>query len=185
MRKLSAKELMLFNCGSTVFNSSNSSLKFELWRRLLRVPWTARVKPIDPKGNQSWIFIERTDAETEVPKLWPPDGKNWLIRKDTDGGKDWRQVEKETAEDEMVVWHHWLDGHEFEQVLEVGDGQGSLACCSPWGCRIRHDWATELNWRKQKQTHTHREQTCGCQGGSGKGKRWTGTLALVEKHYCI
>ena len=82
---------------------------FELWcwRRLLRVPWTARSKPVNPKGNQSWIFIGRTDAE--APILWPPDAKCWLIWKDPDAGKDWRQEEKGTTEDEMVGWHHWLD----------------------------------------------------------------------------
>ena len=97
-----------------------------------------------PKGNQSWIFIGRTDAET--PILWPPDAKNWLIGKDPDAGKDWRR-EKGTTEDEMVGWHHWLDGYEFEQALGVGDGQGSLVCCSPWGRDwVGHDWVTELNW---------------------------------------
>ena len=87
--------------------------------------------PVHPKGNQSWIFIGRTDAEAETPVLWPPDVKNWLICKDPDAGKDWRQ-EKRT-EDEMVGWHHRLDAHEFEQAPGVGDGQGSLACRSPWG----------------------------------------------------
>ena len=84
------------------------------------------------KGNQSWIFIGRTDAEAETPILWPPDPKNWLIGKDTDAGKNWRQEEKGTAENEMVGWHHWLNGHEFEKALGVGNGQGSLVCCSPW-----------------------------------------------------
>ena len=72
------------------------------------------IKPVNPKGNQSWIFIGRTDAEAEAPILWPPDTKGWLIGKDPDAGKDWRQEEKGTTEDEMVGWHHWLDGHEFE-----------------------------------------------------------------------
>ena len=97
------------------------------------------IKPVNPKGNQPWIFIGRTDAEAEPPILWPKDVKNWLIGKDPDAGKDWRQEEKGTTEDEMVGWHHWLDGHEFEQSPGVGEGQGSLAC------RIRHDWETELN----------------------------------------
>ena len=112
---------------------------FELWcwRRLLRVPWTARrsIQPVHPKGNQSWIFIGRTDAEAETPILWPPDAKNWLIGKDPDTGKDWRQEEKGTTEDEMVEWHHQLDGHEFEQAVGIGDGQGNLVCSSPWGCK--------------------------------------------------
>ena len=90
-------------------------------------------KPVNLKGNQLWIFTRRTDAET--PILWPPDAKNWLIGKDPDAGKDWRQEEKGTTENEMVGWHHRLDGHEFEQAPGVGDGQRSLACCSPWGCR--------------------------------------------------
>ena len=97
---------------------------FELWcwRRLLRVPWTARRnKPVHPKGNQSWIFTGRTDAEAGTPILWPPDVK------------DWRWKKKGTTEDEMVGWHHQLNGCEFEEALGVGDGQGSLACCSLWG----------------------------------------------------
>ena len=81
------------------------------------------------------MFIGRTDAEAEAPILWPPDAKNWLIRKDPDAGKDWRQEEKGPTEDEMVGWHHWLDGHELEQAPGVGDGQGGLACCSSWGCK--------------------------------------------------
>ena len=89
---------------------------FELWcwRRLLRVPWSKVFKPVNPKGNQSWIFIGRIDAKAEAPILWPPDEKNWLLGKDPDAGKDWRQEEKGMTEDEMVGWHHWLNGHEFE-----------------------------------------------------------------------
>ena len=90
------------------------------------------IKSVNPKGNQSWIFIRRTDAE--APILGPPDAKSQLIRKDPDAGKDWSQEEKGMTEDEMVGWHHRLSGHEFEQALGVGDGQGSLACCSPWAC---------------------------------------------------
>ena len=101
----------------------------------------------DPtKGNQSWIFIGRTNVEAKTPILWPPDMKNWLTGKDPDAGKYWRREEKRVTEDEMVGWHHWLNGHEFEQAPGTGDGPGSLACCSPWGHRVRHDWATELNW---------------------------------------
>ena len=103
------------------------------------------IKPVNPKGNQSWIFIRRTDVEAEAPILWPPDVKNWLIWKDPDAGKDWRQEEKRTTEDEMVGWHHRLNGHEFEQALGVGDGQGSLVCCSPWGCR-ESETTERLNW---------------------------------------
>ena len=92
------------------------------------------IQPFHPKGNKSWIFIGRIDVEAETPILWPPDAKNWLIGKDPDAGKDWKQ-EKGMTEDEIVGWHHQLDGHEFEQALEVGDGQGSPVCCSPWGCK--------------------------------------------------
>ena len=106
------------------------------------------VQPVHPIGNQSWIFTGRTDAKAETPILWPPNGKSWLIGKHPDAGKDWSWEEKGPTEDEMVGWHHWLDGHEFEQALGVGDEQGSLACCSPWGRRVGHDWATELNWTK-------------------------------------
>ena len=90
------------------------------------------IQPVNPKGNQSWIFIGRTDAEAETPILLPPDVKNWLIWKDPDPGKYWRQEEMGTTEVEMVGWHHWLNGHEFEQALGVGDGQGSLAYFSTW-----------------------------------------------------
>ena len=103
------------------------------------------IKPVNPKGNQSWIFIGRTDAEAETPILWPSDGKNWLIREDPDAGKDRRQEEKGTTEDEMVGWHLQLDGHEFEQALGAGDGQGSLGCCSPWGHK-ELDMTEQLNW---------------------------------------
>ena len=89
-----------------------------------------KIKPVNPKGNQSWIFIGRTEAK--APILWSSDAKNWLIRKDPNAGKDWRQ-EKGTTEEEMVGWHHQLNGHEFEQAPGVGDGQGSLVSCSPWG----------------------------------------------------
>ena len=96
------------------------------------------IQPVNSKGSQSWIFIRRTDAEAEAPILWPPDVKNWLIGKDPDAGKEWRQEEKGTTEDEMTGWHH------FEQAPGVGDGQGSLACCSLWGCKESD--LIELNW---------------------------------------
>ena len=91
------------------------------------------LQPVHPKGNQSWIFIGRTDAEAEIPILWPPNAKNWLTGKDPDTGKDWRQEEKGTTEDEIVGWHYCLNGHEFEQAPGVGDEQGSLVFSSPWG----------------------------------------------------
>ena len=128
---------------------------FELWCwwRLLRVPWTARrSNQSNAKGNQSQIFIERTDAEAEALVLWPPDGKNWFIGKDHDAGKDWRREEKGTTEDEMVRWHHRLNGHEFEWTPGVGDGQGGLLCCSPWGCK-ESDMTEQLNWNEPKLDH--------------------------------
>ena len=103
------------------------------------------IQPVHPKGNKSWIFIGRTDVEAKTLILWPPDVKNWLIWKDPGAGKDWRQEEKETTEDEMVGWRHQLEGHEFEQALGVGDGQGRLVCCSPWGCK-ELDMTERLNW---------------------------------------
>ena len=104
------------------------------------------IHPVHPKGEQSWVFIGRTDGEAETPILWPPDAKNWLIWKDPDAGKDWGQ-EKGTTEDEMVGWHRRLDGYEFEWTPGVGDEQGGLVCCGSWGRsqRVGHDWATELN----------------------------------------
>ena len=109
------------------------------------------IRPVHPKGDQSWIFIGRADVKAETPILWPPDAKSWLIGKDPDAGKDWGQEEKGMTKDDMVGWHHRLDGHEFEQASGVGDGQGSLACYSPWGRRVGHDWATEL---RQQQNHS-------------------------------
>ena len=107
------------------------------------------IQPVHPKGNQSWIFIGRTDAEAKTPILWPPDVKNWLIVKHPSAGKDWRQV-KGMTKNEMVGWHHRLCGHEFEQALGVGDGQGSLECCSPWGCK-ESDTTEWLNWTDSEQ----------------------------------
>ena len=103
------------------------------------------IQPVHPKGNESWILIERTDAEAETPIIWPPDAKSWLIWKDPDAGKDWRWAEKGTTEDEMVGWHHRLDGREFEWTPGVGDGQGGLACCGSWGCK-ESDTTEWLNW---------------------------------------
>ena len=107
-----------------------------VWEKTLESPLDCKeMKPVNSKGNQAWKFIERTDAEAEAPILWPPDRKNWLIGKGPDAGKDWSQEEKGMTEDEMVGWHHQLNWHEFKQALRVGHGQGSLACCSPWGLK--------------------------------------------------
>ena len=105
------------------------------------------IQPVHPKGNQSWIFIGKTDAEVEALILWPPDVKGHLIRKDPHAEKDWRQEEKGMTEDKMVGWHHWLNGHEFEQAPGDGEGWRSLAAESTGSERVGHDWATE----QQKQ----------------------------------
>ena len=102
------------------------------------------IQPVHPK-DQSWVFIGRTDAEAEIPILWPPHAKSWLIGKNPDSGRDWGQEEKGTTEDEMAGWHHWLDGHEFEWTPGDGDGQGGLACCDSWG-RKELDTTERLNW---------------------------------------
>ena len=123
---------MLFNCGC--------------WRRLSRVPWTARrskqsiLKEISPEYSLEGLMLK-----LKLLIFWPPDTKNWLIWQDPDARKDWRWEEKGTTEDEMVGWHHWFNGHEFEQAPGVGDGQGSLVCCSPWGHK-ELDTTEWLNW---------------------------------------
>ena len=130
--------LMLLNCG----------VEDHSCRRLESPLDCKEINQVDPKGNQSWILIGRIDSEAEAPVLRPSHGKNWLIGKDLDAGKDWRWEEKRTTEDEMVGWHHWLDGHEFEQAPGVGDGQGGLVCCGPWGLKESawlSNW-TELNY---------------------------------------
>ena len=128
---------MLWNCGVGEDSWESPGLK--------------EIKPVHPKGNQSLIFIGRTDAEAESPILWPSDAQNWLLRKDPDAGKDWREEEKGTTEDEMIGWHHWLDGHEFEQALGDGEGQGNLACCHSW-CHNERDMT---EWLNNNNTHTH------------------------------
>ena len=118
-RKLSAKELMFLNCGVGEDSWESHGL--------------LELQPVHPKGEQSWLFIGGTDVEAITPILWPPDVESWLIWMDPDAGKDWGQEEKGTTKVEIVEWHHGLNGHEFEQALGDGEGQGSLACCSPWG----------------------------------------------------
>ena len=127
--------------------SNNQTKKEEPRKQVWEKLSTSKIKPVNPKGNQPWIFIGRTDADAEAETLilWPPDANNWLIGKDPDAGKDWRQEEKGMAEDKMAGWHHWLDGLEFEQAQGIGDGQGSLVCCSPWG-RKESDMTEQLNW---------------------------------------
>ena len=117
-KRLSAKELVPLNCGAGQDSWESLGLQGD--------------QTINCKVNQPWISIGRTDV---LPILWPPDDKNWFTREDPDAGKDWRQEKKGTTEDEMVGWHHRLDEHEFEQVPEVANGQGSLVSCSPWGSK--------------------------------------------------
>ena len=129
-RRLSAEELMLLNCG--VGEDSWESLGLQV------------IQAVHPKGDQSWVFSGRTDDEAETPILWPPHAKSWLIGKDSDAWRDWRQEEKGMTEDEMARWHHQLNGHEFGCTPAVGDRQGGLACCDSWGCRI--DTTERLIW---------------------------------------
>ena len=139
--------VVMYGCESWTIKKAEGKRidAFELWcwRPTPQSPLDWReIQSVHPKGNQSWIFIGRTDAK--APVLWPPDAKNWLIWKDPNPGKDWRQEEKGMTVDEILGWHCQLDRHEFEQVLGAGDGQGSLVCSSPCG-RKESDW-TELNW---------------------------------------
>ena len=140
---------VMYGCKScTIYKAEHWRIDaFELWcwRRTLESPLDCKeVKPVNHKRNQSWIFFGRTDAKAEALILWPPD-ENWLIGKDPDAGKDWRQEEKGTTEDELVGWHHWIDGHEFEQAPGTSDGQGNLACYSLWGHK-KSDVTEGLNW---------------------------------------
>ena len=117
--------------------------------KTLESAWDSKdIQPVHPKGDQSWVFIGRTDVEAEAPILCPLDAKRQLIGKDPDAGEDWRQEEKGMTEDEMVGWHLWHNGYEFEQTLGDSKSQGNLACCSQWDCRVGHDLATEHqhNW---------------------------------------
>ena len=150
LRKLSAEELML--------------LTVELENTLESPLDCKEIKPVNPKGNQSWIFIGRTDVEAEAPILWPPDAKIWLIRKNPDAGKDRRQGEKGTTEDEMVGWHHQLDGHDFEQALGVVEGQGNLACCSPWVAKSTAEWLNQTDFDRDciEYVDCFREYMCMC-----------------------
>ena len=118
------------------------------------------IQPVHPKGDQSWVFIGRTNVEAETPILWPPDVKSWLIWKDPDAGKDWGREEKGTTEDEMVGWHHWHNGHGFGWTPGVGDGQGGLECCSSWGCK-ESDTTKWLNWTNwTDEAWWYKQQNC-------------------------
>ena len=137
------------------------------------------IQPVHPEGNQSWMFIGGTDVEAETPILWLPYAKRWLIWKDSDAGKDWRQEEKGMAEDEMVGWYHWLDGHEFEWTTpRVGDGQGSLVCCSPWV--HKESYMTEwLNWTELNAEYKLNKQGDSIQLWCTPSQFWTSPLFHV------
>ena len=137
---------------ATELNWTDASLK--QWRSWVPKNWCfwtvmldcKEIQLVHSKGNQSWIFIGRTDAKAEAAIFWPPDAKNWLIGKDPDARKDWRQEEKGMTEDEMVGWHHKLNRHEFEQAPGVGDRQGSLACCSTWVTKSQTQLSNWTDW---------------------------------------
>ena len=144
-RKLRAEKLMLLNCGV---------------EKTLESPLDCKeLQPVHPKGDQSWVFIGRTDAEAETPILWPPHVKCWLIGKDPDAGRNRGQEEKGTTEDEMAEWQHPLNGHEFEWTRGVGDGQGGLACCDSWG-RKESDMTEWLNWTELKEVRVGGRFNC-------------------------
>ena len=141
-------EFLWYRYVSSVFvlKLSNWSFWTVVLEKTLKSPLDCKeIQPVHPKGDQPWMFTGRTDAEAETPILWPPDAKSWLIGKDPDAGKDWGQKEKGTTEDEMVGWHHRLDGHGFGWTPGVGDGQGGLACCGSWGCKESHT-TEQQNW---------------------------------------
>ena len=144
--------VVMYGCESWTIKLNTEKLL--LWtvvlERTLESPFDCKeMKLVNPKKNQSRIFIGKTDAEAEAPILWPPYAKNWFTGKDPDGGKDWRW-EMWTTEDEMVGWHHWLNGYEFEQALEDGEVQGSLGYYDPWGCK-ESDTTERLNNNKKEQ----------------------------------
>ena len=142
--------VVMYGCESWTIKKGGHEKKWWFWtvvlEKTLESPLDCNeIQPVHSKGNQSWIFIRRTDAEAETPILWPPDVKNRLIGKDPDDEKDWRQEAKGMTEDEMVGWHHQCNGHEFEWAPGVCDGQGGLVCCSLWG---RSTEQVNWNWTK-------------------------------------
>ena len=141
--------VVMYGCDSWTIKKAElqkiDSFELWCWRRLFESPLDCRkIKPVNPKRNQFWILFGRTDAKAEAPILWPSDAKSGLTGKDPDVGKDWGRKRRGWQKVEMVGWHHQLNGHEFEQAPGVGDGQGNLACCSPWG-RKKSDTTERLN----------------------------------------
>ena len=142
MSELDHKGLMVFGWGL-----KNWCFPTVVLEKTLENPLNCKeIKPVDSKGNQPWIFIGRTDVVGEAPIFWPPNEKSQLTGKDPDAGKDWRQEEKGMTEDEMVGWHHQLNGHKFECTPRDGEGQGSLVCCSPWSC-------SQIEWLNNNKIH--------------------------------
>ena len=162
--RLSTKELMLSNCGA----------REDSWEFLGH----KEIKPVNPKGNQPWILIEMTDAETGAPVPWPPVAKSWLIGKDPDAGKDWGQ-EEEMTEDEIVGWHYWMNRHEFEQTLGGSEGQGGLGCCSLWGHK-ESNMSEQLN--SNRPFHVCGTVSTFCETLSF-GKNSLGILNKVPAHF--
>ena len=158
--------VVMYGCESwTVKKAERQRMdEFELWcwRRLLRVPWTARrSNQIHSVWDQPWDFFGGNDAKAETPVLWPSHAKSWLIGKDSDAGRDWGQEEKGMTEDEMAGWHYWLGGCEFEWTPGVGDGQGGLACCNSWGCK-ELDMTDQLNWLNHLRPYLSHFQDLPC-----------------------
>ena len=158
--------IVMYGCESLDYKETWASKNWCFWivvlEKTLESPSDSKeIQPVRSEGDQSWVFIRRTDVEAETPIFWSPDEKSWLIWKDPDAGKDWGWEEKGLTEDEIVGWHHWLNGHEFELTTQVGNGQGGLVCCSMGSQRVRHDWATELNetepFRRQMEDSLKRE----------------------------
>ena len=153
--------VVMYGCKSLDYKESWVPKNLCYWtvvlKKTLESPLDCKeIQSVHPKGDQSWVFTGRTDAEAETPILWPPDAKNWLIGKDPNAGKDWWQEEKGMTEDEMVGWHHQINGHGFGWTLGVGDGQGGLACYDSWGCK-ELDTTEQLNWTNENTLTTSKE----------------------------
>ena len=146
--------VIMYGCESWAIKKSWAPKNWYFWTMVLEKTLESpldcmEIQLAHPKGDQSWVFIGRTDVDAETAILWPPDTKSWLIWKDPDAGKDWGQEEKGMTEDEIFGWHHLLNGHEFGWTLGVGDGQGGLTCCGSWRCK-ELDTTERLNWTEIK-----------------------------------
>ena len=133
--------VVIYGCESWTIRKAEC-LRAVVLGKILESSLNCKIKPVNPKGSQSWIFVGGTATEAETPVLWPPDAKSQFIRKDSDSRKDWREKEKGMTENEMIEWHHWLNGHEFGLALGNGDGQWSRACCSPW---VANSWTQQTH----------------------------------------